>query len=493
MRLIPCRHPVRLILCLGAVTGLACDDASSPPPPGCSAELAATIELDPAGPLTLHRVQGGELIEVRVVSECGTTIAVAPEEVDWQSDAPSIAVAQPVPGAMSPLGFVRALGFGEATISATASGATADLTVQVVKPETEASGFTVLGSGDVAPYTTDLWVHGEVAYTGSQPWSCPGGSCEDVTGWLYVWSVPPDGAIEKVDSVALPAPKINDVKVSADGAFAVASLELGGASNGIVVLDLSSPVAPAIVAHYTAGLEGGVHNVWIERLANRDYVFVAVPGGDDRGLHVLDLDDRAAPVEVALFHAGSSLVHDVYVRDGLAFVSHWDAGLIILDVGNGMAGGSPESPVEVGRVETEGGNVHNAWYWPEGGVVFVGEEQFPPPDQIDQVGVMHVVDVSDMTAPVEVARFGVPGTTPHNFWLDEARGILYAAWYEEGLRAIDVTGELSGDLGAQGRELGYVLPSGVRGAPSIWAPQIHDGLIYLADIYNGIWAVRFDD
>ena len=35
------------------------------------------------------------------------------------------------------------------------------------------------------------------------------------------------------------------------------------------------------------------------------------------------------------------LPHDVYVRDGLAFLSHWDAGLIILDVGNGMAGGSP--------------------------------------------------------------------------------------------------------------------------------------------------------
>ncbi len=62
---------------------------------------------------------------------------------------------------------------------------------------------------------------------------------------------------------------------------------------------------------------------------------------------------------------GSSGAYDVYVRDGLAFVSHWDAGLVILDVGNGIAGGSPTNPVEVSRVQTEGGNTNSAWYWPD--------------------------------------------------------------------------------------------------------------------------------
>lgn len=482
--------PRQLIASVAVCVGSACGDA--PTSADCASNLATAIELEPAGPLTLRRIMGVRVIAVRVLSECGTTIPVAAGAVEWSSDVPAVASAEPVAGATAPIGLVRAIGFGEATIAATGLGVTASLSVEVRKPETEASGFTVLSSGDVAPYTTDLWVHGDFAYTGSQPWRCPGGSCEPVTGWLYVWHVPPNGGIEKVDSIALPAPKINDVKVSADGSFAVTSLELGGASNGIVVLDLSNPAAPSMRSHYTADLEDGVHNVWIERLEERDYVFVAQPGGQHRGLHIVDVTNRASPVTVARFYGGSSIVHDVYVRDGLAFVSHWDAGLIILDVGNGMLGGSPESPVEVGRVVTEGGHVHNAWYWPEGGVVFVGEERFPPPESIDQVGVMHVVDVSDMTAPVEVAWFGVPGASPHNFWVDEARGILYAAWYENGLRAIDVTGTLAGDLAAQARELGYVVPSGVRGAPSIWAPQIHHGLIYLADIYNGVWTVRFD-
>lgn len=390
-----------------------------------------------------------------------------------------------------PQGWVEAVSFGTATVTATVGGVTGSLTVEVLRPPSEGQGFTVLGSGSTGTYTTDLWAHGDYVYSGSRPWSC-GGSCLGLEGLLYVWRIQPGGGVQKVDSLALPAAKINDVKVSADGTFAVASLELGGAQSGIVLLDLSDPAAPAVAAHYTEGLASGVHNVWIEEIAGRDYVFVVDDGGGTPGLHVLDVTDPGAISEVSSFYAGSSMLHDVYVRNGLAFLSHWDAGLVVLDVGHGGWGGSPESPVEVGRVETEGGNVHNAWYWPAGEVVFVGEEQFPPADRISEVGVMHVVDVSDMENPVEVATFGVPGATPHNFWLDEEREILFAAWYGNGLRAVDVSGTLVGDLGAQGREVGFVIPSGPGGAASVWAPQLHRGLIYISDIFNGIWALRFD-
>ena len=185
---------------------------------------------------------------------------------------------------------------------------------------------------------------------------------------------------------------------------------------------------------------------------------------------------RRGPVEwgsavVASFYGGSISLHDVYVRDGFAFLSHWNAGLIILDVGNGVAGGSPTNPVEVGRVQTAGGQTHNAWYWPAAGYVFVGEEDFATP------GIMHVVDVSDMANPREVATFAVPGTTPHNFWMDEAREILYVAWYSNGIRALDVSGELTGALDQQGREIAgflYAQGSGAEFPEQTWAPQLHN-------------------
>ena len=55
-----------------------------------------------------------------------------------------------------------------------------------------------------------------------------------------------------------------------------------------------------------------------------------------------------------------------------------------------------------------------------------------------------------------------------------------------------MSGTLAGDLAEQGRGLGSVVPSGARGAGSIWAPQLHDGIVYLSDIFNGLWAVRYD-
>jgi hypothetical protein len=234
--------------------------------------------------------------------------------------------------------------------------------------------------------------------------------------------------------------------------------------------------------------------VWIERLSGVDYLFVVEDGSSMQGgLHVLELSSLASPREVAHYYAGSSFVHDVIVRDGLAFVSHWDAGLVILDVGNGMRGGSPARPVEVSRIVTQGGDVHNAWYWPAARYVFVGEEDFLNPGEPAQaVGRIHVVDVADLAAPVQVASFGGIPESPHDFWLDEQRGVLFDAWYTAGVVAIDVRGRLAGTLEAQGRRLAVGVPAGVRGAPNFWSIQIDRGLIWLSDQENGLWALELN-
>ena len=324
--------------------------------------------------------------------------------------------------------------------------------------------FTVVGHGNLTTGTSDLWVHGTVAYTGTF-----GGNT------LRVWDVSNPARPVRGTSVVVDAGNVNDVKIRADGTLGVITHEGSqDGLNGITLLDLSDPLDPQVITRFTPRqLFDGVHNTWIEG----DYVYAVGRGV----IRIIDVSDPADPQVVAGFNAGSSRAHDVYVRDGLAFVSDFDAGLVILDVGNGIADGSPTNPVEVGRVPTAGGNTHNAWYWPDAGYVFVGEET-------GRTGVMHVVDVSDLSNPVEVAIYVVGGDTPHNFWLDEARGILYVAWYSEGLIAIDVTGELVGRLDTQGREVGAIRYSG--SATNSWAPQLHDGLVYVSDISSGLWILR---
>lgn len=385
---------------------------------------------------------------------------------------------------------------GPLTVVARA-GEAADSAQVEVSARGLSGSLNVVGHGSMLTrYTSDLWVHGDVAYTGT--W---GFRSQDRFGnTLYVWDV--SGADPVLtDSLQVDATTVNDVKVRADGSLAVLTHEwqqTPAVKHGITLLDTSDPLHPEPLSSYIADIPTsswvGVHNVWIDG----DYVYAVVDGSaSNRGLWILDVSDPSAPERVAQFWGGSGclgrcFLHDVYVRDGLAFLSHWDAGLIILDVGNGIMGGSPTSPIEVGRVQTAGGQTHNAWYWPEKEYVFVGEEDMPSDDN-PGVGEMHVVDVSDMTRPREVATFQVPGDTPHNFWLDEQNQVLYMAWYSQGLVALDVSGELMGSLERQGRvitreqyERVDACPGGFAGTCT-WAPQLHEGRIYASDMNTGLW------
>lgn len=349
------------------------------------------------------------------------------------------------------------------------------------------ASFNEIGVGvaDMVPRTTDLWVKGGLALTGSGFV----GVCfsNEFCGHfpIVVWDVSDPTAPVVVDTIGTESSLVNDVKISADGRFAVATKEI--VRQGILVLGgVDGRIAP--LSNYQFRLENGVHNVWIESIAGTDYIFAAEDGTSQGGMHVIDASDLCAPVEVGRYYGGSSSVHDVLVRDGLAFVSHWDAGLVILDVGNGIAGGSPATPVEVSRIDIPGGATHNAWYWPDAGYVFVGQERlFEVGDPPAPGGIVSVVDVSDLTAPAIVATFVRQGDVPpHNFWMDEAQGTLIVGWYAAGLVALDVSGTLSGDLAAQGRELATTQPPGTLGTANYWAPQIERGVIFASDTDLGI-------
>ncbi len=346
-----------------------------------------------------------------------------------------------------------------------------------------AGSATVVGLGAVSNrFTSDLWLYGNHGYTGTWNRRTVGGTGYD-GNVLHTWDVSSPGQPRRTATLEVDARTVNDVKVRGDGTLGIITHEgSNDGLNGVTLLNLSTPSRPTSYGRFTAGLESGVHNVWIEG----NYAYLVVDGTAG-GLRVLDVSNPTNPSIVASYYEGSSILHDVYVRDGLAFLSHWDAGLVILDVGNGIAGGSPTSPERVGGVRL-GGQTHNAWYWPDAGYVFVGEEDFGSP------GITHIVDVRDLRRPVEVATFAVPGTTPHNFWLDESRGVLYLAWYDNGLRALDVTGTLLGDLGRQGREyFGAVYNGGSCGdvdtGTCTWAPQLHNGLVWVSDMNSGLIAL----
>ena len=244
-------------------------------------------------------------------------------------------------------------------------GSLADTVALEIQARAVAAGsLTTVGHGpQVGPCNTDLWVHGNIAYTGTFSRGSNRGNR------IFIWDVATPANPMLLGSFVVDAAAVNDVKLRPDGWVAVLTHEGStDGRNGISLVDVRDPTTPRLITRFVDGLELGVHNAWYQG----QYLYLAV--NDVAGLHVLDVSNAGTPRRVARFYAGSSFVHDVHVRDGLAFVSHWDAGLIILDVGNGVAGGSPTDPVEVGRIVIPGVKVHNAWYWPERRSVLIGDE-----------------------------------------------------------------------------------------------------------------------
>jgi len=217
----------------------------------------------------------------------------------------------------------------------------------------------------------------------------------------------------------------------------------------------------------------------------------------------------SAPLVAQLPVPANYGIHDTFVRDGLAFTCEWNTGLVIYDVGNGIKGGSPAHPVEVGRIVTSvhnpsasSGNpqpsVHNSWWFHnpvsgENRYVFVGEEG-PANIGVTATGDIHVVDVSDLTAPKEVAFFHLPAIAgdsagTHNFWMDESAQILYAAYYDGGVIALDVSGTLAGDLSS--RLIASIRPGGA-GNTYTWGVQLYNGDLFATDMLSGFWRLHFD-
>jgi hypothetical protein len=104
-----------------------------------------------------------------------------------------------------------------------------------------------------------------------------------------------------------------------------------------VILDLADPLHPTIISEYTETVSGGVHNVFIVG----DLVY-ATHGGT-RDMHIIDVSDLDNPREVGRWGLDNPnrVLHDIFIKDGVAYLSYWDDGLVILDLGGAGKGGTP--------------------------------------------------------------------------------------------------------------------------------------------------------
>ncbi len=380
------------------------------------------------------------------------------------------------------------------TINVSAGGRTASRSVKVV-PRAIERDIEVVGRGTMTrKHTTDFWL-----WEGADKRDYAVTGTFSADGMAYFWDITNPGAIELIDSIQVDARIVNDVKISEDGTLCIISRE--GASsrkNGIVLLDVTNPRDVQIHSEYHQQLTGGVHNLFIYD----DHVYALSNG---QHYEIINVADPKNPHKVGRFEIDNPAraIHDVWVEDGIAYSSNWNDGVIMVDVGNGVAGGSPSNPVEISRTKVEGDANHTTFPFrsPSANKFYVvaGDEIFPLQwlskgltETLQPRGYVHFIDWTDKDNPKEVASYQVPEAGAHNYWVEDET--LYIGYYTGGVRVVDLSGELMGDLYKQGREIGYFVPRDPQGKVAnmamTWGARPYKGHIFFTDMNTGLWAVR---
>ncbi len=394
---------------------------------------------------------------------------------------------------------------GKLDVTASAGGQSAKSTVTVsargVERELETIGRIPLG----AIQASELWPFGNYLYVAT------------LKDELRVYDISDPTKPLLTETLKIDARAILDISLTADGRVGVLTRE--GASNrqnGVLFLDTSNLAHPKILSAFTETISGAVHNAFIDG----HYVYLT----DDAtgSMRVLDFRNAKQPKQVGRWElglpvakvqndhdAGMSMgerhLHDVQVKDGLAYLAYWRDGLVILDVGAGIRGGSPEQPKLVSQFRFNHADLYGKG-WLAGtrevfrhkNYVFVGDEvipaEFDPTKGVRRIGrgMLHVIDVSDVANPRRIAEYVLPEGGAYNVWAEN--DLLAMGYYGGAGRLLDVSGELAGNLARQGREIVRLqiprTPEFASVAQFTFGARIFGDLILFNDVHTGIWITK---
>ncbi len=469
-----------------------------------------TVVPNPVATLTIQLAQTslrtGDVVHLtaRATRSNGTVVPDVP--ISWSYlYTPDDTVAAPGATGVIDRGLFTAEVPGRYTLLASAGSVSARQVVDV-RPRDARRKIQVAGHGSITNvHTSDFW-----------PWTGKDGRDYALVGtwggdgWAYIMDITDMANPVKSDSIKVDARVINDVTVSPDGRYGVLSRE--GASNrinGVVLLDLATPAHPRVASTFSEQLTGGVHNTF----ATNDYLF-AISGGDK--YVIIDVRDIYEPKYVSEYDHPDSRVHDLWVRDGIAYSSEWGTGVVAVDVGNGKYGGTIQKPVLIGTFKTTSGATHEIYPYVQASTgktyLFLGDEIMSREGRVwegtnylqninakggppqTSAGYTHIIDFTDPQHPKDIAKYHQEEFGSHDIIVED--DVMYQAYYDGGLRVVDVSGELVGNLADQRREIAVYKPFDPNGytanASFVMNAMPWKGYILFTDFNSGLWAAKLE-
>ncbi len=289
--------------------------------------------------------------------------------------------------------------------------------------------------------------------------------------------------------------------------------------------DISDRHAPALLSRYAFSPGSPLrpntpHEMFVWTDGDRVLVHVATPANAPE-YEIVDASDPAAPVRMiawdpivdgglGITRGDDNYLHSASVSaDGKsAYFSHLQGGVFVVDLETmsvvtevaGIVDWSPPEPA----------GPHSAVPVPGRDLLVVTDEVYPPPWNTGcPYGWLRVVDISDPTTLVVTGELKLDENQPS--FCDEApEGASFTAhnatttahlalvsWHSAGLIAVDLTDPAAPTALAAWRPDPIasvdVEDPGLGGDPvTVWSyPVIQDGLIYVIDIRNGLYVLRY--
>jgi uncharacterized protein YjdB len=481
---------------------------------GVSSQVRHTVAANPVANLTIdiaeNTVRTGDVLHLKATAKRANGATIPDVPITWSyTYVPDDTIAAPGATGVIDRGLFTAEVPGRYTLLATAGPQTARKVIDVETRDVRRR-ISVTGRGSITNvHTSDLW-----------PWTGKDGRDYALVGtwggdgWAYIFDISNLGAIVKTDSIKVDARVINDVTVSPDGRYGALSRE--GASNrvnGVVILDLANPAHPKVAATFDQELTGGVHNMF----ATNDHLF-ALSNGDK--YVIIDMKDIYQPKFAGEYDHPNSRIHDVWVHNGIAYSSEWGTGVVAVDVGNGKWGGTVEKPVFIASYPTTSGATHEIFPYVQKSTgkvyLFLGDEimsregkvwegtnymadlfgDTPKRGGVPQTsaGYTHIIDFTDPKNPKNIAKYHQEEFGSHDIIVED--DVMYQAYYDGGLRVVDVSGELVGNLAEQRREIAVYKPYDPQGftanASFVMNAMPWKGHILFTDFNSGLWSAKLE-
>ncbi len=269
--------------------------------------------------------------------------------------------------------------------------------------------------------------------------------------------------------------------------YAYASADEG--DSGLLIFDLSQVPDSVSLVTQTNASWNRTHNIYIDELNGR--LYAAGSNTQSNGLKILDL--AASPANppqigaIALNNMGGGYVHDVHVRNNIAYCSHGSLSKVQMYDMNDLSNISVVGIID--NYPEEGYN-HSSWLNPAGNMLVMADET--------QGSDLKLVDVSDPlnisaddihTFYSELEGPGVPGASlAHNPFIKG--DLAYIAYYHDGVQVFNISDPANIELLAYYDT--YPENTDYTGYDGCWGvyPFFQSGIIIGSDQNNGLFVME---